>query len=300
MSTPEIEILVIEHDDAAAAVVQHALDTLETPPVHARRVEAFAQAPEALASEPIDLVIADLSVPSDEGSADANDVLRSLDVPVIVMVAERDRGIGIEAIRDGAQDYFVKERTDPDGLGRAIRYALDRHRLQRELAQLATTDELTGLRNRRGFTPLAEHHLKLADRAGVPIVLLFLTLDGRQEINEAYGHEAGSQLLVETAEVLRNATRDSDLAARLSGDAFCVLLTGDAAGAEAAVLSRVVEGLAVRNAAARRPYDLSVSIGSARYQPTSGRSLDELIDKAAARMAEQRPGDPDPSPQDQA
>jgi diguanylate cyclase (GGDEF)-like protein len=102
--------------------------------------------------------------------------------------------------------------------------------MRAELHRRQVVDELTGLYNARGFEQLATHYLRLADRSKRPVVLVFVRLEqaGDVELDAAV---AGA------AEALSSTVRDSDVVARVGADAFCVLLTGDAAGAESIVLS---------------------------------------------------------------
>lgn len=87
--------------------------------------------------------------------------------------------------------------------------------------------------------------------------------------------------------MLRQVVRDSDVLARVGTDAFCVLLTGKAVGAEALVLSRLVEAVALRNARSGRTTPLSLSVGAARYDPAAPVPLAELMAEAGRRL--QRP-----------
>ena len=135
-----------------------------------------------------------------------------------------------------------------------MRYAVAIRRLRRELA---ATDEMTGLPNLRGFVPIAEHHLRMADRSKAPVVFLFVRLEG----------DAPADQVRRAAEVLLEAVRDADLPARITDDTFTVPLTGEAAGAETLVLSRLVEAIAVHNAKQDPPHPLSLSVGSALYEP---------------------------------
>ena len=85
----------------------------------------------------------------------------------------------------------------------------------------------------------------MADRAGTSVVLLFVRLEAtRRPVRPA----AADELAVDAAEVLLSAIRDADLPARIAPDTFCVLLSGDAKGAEVSVLSRLVEAIAVHDA----------------------------------------------------
>lgn len=97
---------------------------------------------------------------------------------------------------------------------------------QREqLSRLSLTDPLTGLFNRRAFETRFPQMLGLAER-GHPIALILLDVDHFKAINDRLGHAAGDQALIALADTLRALTRSADLAARLAGDEFVVLLSG--------------------------------------------------------------------------
>ncbi len=114
------------------------------------------------------------------------------------------------------------------------------------LSEMARTDELTGMPNRRS---LVEEHERLAEisaRHSRPYAVLMADLDRFKEVNDTYGHEAGDRYLVAAAECLRRALRDSDVAGRWGGDEFLALLpeTGPS-GADEAARRVVDEGLAM-------------------------------------------------------
>lgn len=99
------------------------------------------------------------------------------------------------------------------------------------LETLSTTDELTGLTNRRGFAAAFRRELAAAERHRQGGVLVMVDLDRFKEINDQHGHQAGDAYLREVARVLRDNVRPQDVVARLGGDEFAVLLTR--VGAEA-------------------------------------------------------------------
>ena len=130
---------------------------------------------------------------------------------------------------------------------------------QERAAVDAQTDALTGLRNRRGLHAGLE---ELTDVRDAPISVLFLDLDGFKAVNDAFGHNAGDEVLREVAQRLRTTLRDSDTAARLSGDEFVVLVPDLRRQADALEVAQALLG------ALSRPYDLragtvtlTVSIG---------------------------------------
>ena len=92
------------------------------------------------------------------------------------------------------------------------------------IRELALTDPLTGLLNRREFYALAERDTTRARREGTPLTMVYLDVDELKERNDTLGHEAGDQMLVRFADAARSTLRTSDLVARLGGDEFALLL----------------------------------------------------------------------------
>jgi diguanylate cyclase (GGDEF)-like protein len=156
--------------------------------------------------------------------------------------------------------------------------------LQAELRRQALRDELTDLYNRRGFVTLAEHQLRVAARVGHQACVLFVDLDGMKRINDVHGHSEGDRALVETAELLRQTLRKSDLVARLGGDEFCAVLVDSSDESENAVLERLENAIETRNGRGDLPYRLALSVGSARFDPRAPRTIDELLDEADRAM----------------
>ena len=106
----------------------------------------------------------------------------------------------------------------------------------RTIAELATTDSLTGLANRRHFTDLAARELARSKRDGRPVAVVYIDVDDLKHRNETLGHEAGDALLVEFAAAARRSLRSTDLLARMGGDEFAGLLPAcDADEAEATI-----------------------------------------------------------------
>lgn len=94
-----------------------------------------------------------------------------------------------------------------------------------DLEKLATTDELTGVLNRRGFEAAFERVMEQATRYDETGVLVFIDLDGFKPVNDVFGHAAGDEILKTVARILRDNVRNLDCVARVGGDEFAVLLT---------------------------------------------------------------------------
>jgi diguanylate cyclase (GGDEF)-like protein len=153
---------------------------------------------------------------------------------------------------------------------------------RRSLERRATTDEMTGLLNRREFERQSEEAMLNADRFGTGLCVMLVDLDRFKLINDTRGHHVGDEVLVECARRLRSAVRDTDVVGRWGGDEFVILLPG------------LEHGTAVRNSAERIGAALSGtpivgdititgSIGAALY-PRHGQTFNDLIRAADAAM----------------
>lgn len=171
-------------------------------------------------------------------------------------------------------------------------FRIDTRRKQAEtqLQELTLTDDLTGLRNRRGFFFLTEHEFKLArnKRTGIELWLIYADLDGLKKINDSLGHDAGSRAIVQTAEVLKGTFRETDIIARLGGDEFVILAVGNAADSGNIMQARLQENLRGFNIRERLPYRLSLSIGIVRIDAERDTSLEDVLKEADRAMYEDK------------
>lgn len=153
--------------------------------------------------------------------------------------------------------------------------------LSRTLAELeyyAMHDPLTGLYNRRQFNNMLEYEIGRSERHEHEFSLLMLDLDDFKDINDSYGHPTGDDALGGVAEILREHIRKGDLAARVGGDEFAVILmeTGrDGATTVAANLGRALREH-VFTAPDGKYFHLTVSIGIATY-PVDGKNETDLL-----------------------
>ena len=157
----------------------------------------------------------------------------------------------------------------------AVKQAL----LDRELRYLAVTDDLTCLYNRRGFFAAAAQQLKLAQRNAQSLLLLFCDVDNLKKINDTCGHREGDLALVRTADALEKTFRGSDIIARLGGDEFVVLAQVASDHTQEVLLRRLEKSLKKLNADGSR-YELSLSVGVARFDPKRAITLGELLAQA--------------------
>jgi two-component system, cell cycle response regulator len=154
---------------------------------------------------------------------------------------------------------------------------------------MALTDELTGLYNRRGFLLLGSHNLRLALRSEQPLFLFFADVDCLKQINDDCGHVQGDALLVGCAEVLKMTFRESDIVSRIGGDEFAILAHGNSNESRSAVLNRLRSSIDLMNRDVLAPYQLSLSVGVATFDPLSPVSLTELLSIADREMMARKP-----------
>lgn len=160
---------------------------------------------------------------------------------------------------------------------------------EEELRRQALNDDLTGLFNRRGFMTLADQQLKLARRNPDNGLLLFYAdLDGLKQINDRFGHDEGSQAIRNAAHLLKQSFRLSDILARIGGDEFAVLVIESTDSTVEVITRRLLEKVERFNQKKIYPYDLSVSIGMARFNPHGDEGIAELMARADARMYTQK------------
>jgi diguanylate cyclase (GGDEF)-like protein len=159
--------------------------------------------------------------------------------------------------------------------------------MEAEIHDLSLRDELTGLYNLRGFKILAEQALRLAQRSQIPFSVLFVDLDDLKKINDMHGHGVGSVTLSETAELLKETFRETDVIGRVGGDEFAVAGQFSDFAVSLAV-QRLQAASAQRNATAGQRVQLSLSIGHVTSALTEHQSLAALLAKADQSMYEEK------------
>ncbi|MGH8157337.1 MAG: putative bifunctional diguanylate cyclase/phosphodiesterase [Rhodanobacter sp.] len=184
--------------------------------------------------------------------------------------------LSISAIRDADNQvlYFVAVFTD-------IHEAkLHQHRLE----HLARHDPLTGLVNRAEFERCCSEAIVVAERERLAVVVLFIDLDAFKIVNDSYSHAIGDRLLVKVAERIRRQLSESDVAGRIGGDEFTVLINRLSLREDArAIVNRLLVSLSEPLLVDDYEVVLSASIGVAGY-PLDGIDAAALIANADAAM----------------
>jgi diguanylate cyclase (GGDEF)-like protein len=160
--------------------------------------------------------------------------------------------------------------------------------LSAEMEQLALSDELTGLRNRRGFLVLADQALRMARRTQAKCALVFIDLDGLKQVNDSRGHAAGDAMISDAAGVLTHVFRESDVVGRVGGDEFAVFALLDEDDGASVVSQRLQAAIDQFNAQAVPTMKLSMSVGIEELPCKSEIPLDELLLRADRAMYEKK------------
>jgi diguanylate cyclase (GGDEF)-like protein len=286
MRHESLNVLLIEDNPGDARLIQEMLGAAGAARFRLTHVDRLAVGIDRAQSDNCDVALVDLSLPDSRGLDTVSGFrVNAPHVPLIVLTGTDDESLALQAVQVGAQDYLVKGQFDHNLLPRAVRYAIERHRLLKQVEALSLSDELTGLLNRRGFFMMASHQLDVAERTYRERALVFFDVDDMKHINDTAGHSAGDQALEDVANALKFSFRGSDILGRVGGDEFLALaidpLRNDF---EDRIVERVREHLNRINSFDSRPYELSVSIGAAWYDPSTGDSLEGLTERADAAM----------------
>lgn len=171
---------------------------------------------------------------------------------------------------------------------RTIKHHRQCQRLEKTLQDSATTDELTGLLNRRGFMAMAAQQLKVSSRSDEDLYLFYADIDNMKWINDTLGHQGGDEALRDTAATLKGTFRDSDIFSRFGGDEFAALLScGPEIQGEKQITDRFQKNLNMLNARAGRTYELRISVGVVKCD-TAPCSIEKLMALADALMYQQK------------
>ncbi|MBI2193266.1 MAG: EAL domain-containing protein [Planctomycetes bacterium] len=222
-------ILIVEDSPTEALRLQLVLDDAGFEPAGVSLLsDALGRASEG----GIDAIVLDLTLPDSEGlQTIARMIQAAPNVPIVVLTGQHDENLGLQALKEGAQDYLVKGQADGQALVRSIRYAIERQRMQMALKaahdrmeRLALIDPWTELLNRRGLERVYAIEVDRMKRGGSELVAVIVDLDNFKRINDGLGYVVGDMVLKEVGIKLKTSLRPYDHLARIGGDEFMILL----------------------------------------------------------------------------
>ncbi|MFZ0997458.1 MAG: diguanylate cyclase, partial [Candidatus Sulfotelmatobacter sp.] len=198
----------------------------------------------------------------------------------------------------GADDYLTKPFHAGE-LQARVRVGcriVDLHRevqdKNRQLEEMALTDSLTGLPNRRAIDFWASRELSAAVRHDFPIWVVLADLDHFKSINDTHGHDAGDIVLKKFAEILKSNTRSSNICGRLGGEEFLVVITHVQKENATIAIERIRKQFAAQKfTVGRRTFGATASFGIAGIRATARPDFTDLVTRAdAALYAAKRQG----------
>jgi diguanylate cyclase (GGDEF)-like protein len=233
-----------------------------------------------------DLIITDVMMPRMNGYELAEKIRsnpRTRFIPVIMQTAAgRGSQDSLRASEVGALGY-ITDPTDMDLLLARTRTLLEFKAYLDVCEEAAFTDHLTGLANRRRFERQLDREVSRTLRYAHPFSLVMLDIDHFKYVNDTFGHHAGDEVIRGLGRVLQEGTRGIDLAARIGGEEFAILLveTGQSGALEVAERLRV----AIREMIVRGVGQVSASFGVAEC-PIGGQTSSEMLNSADVALYE--------------
>jgi two-component system chemotaxis response regulator CheY len=230
-SKARFSVLVVDDSPVARKPVQHALPAEEFEILPAK---TGLKALDLFALHSPGLVITDWLMPDFSGIEFCQRLrsgFKDSFTYVILLTSLADKSNVVNGLQAGADDYLTKPFNAGELLARVNvgRRFVELHReieaKNRFLEQLALTDELTGLPNRRAIEQWATRQLSGAVRHNFSFWVIMADLDEFKSINDTYGHDAGDAVLKKFAEILKSTTRQCDICGRIGGDEFLLVIT---------------------------------------------------------------------------
>lgn len=260
----------------------------------------------------IDIILLDYHLPDMEGLQVLGHILNRADVPVIFITGDSDMDLAAAAIQHGAQDFICKQgryflaipamvqknmalhaiKKENERLSMRLRLMLDELRMKNDqletslarLREMAITDPLTGLANRRYFSEQLTRQFSEANRYDVDLSCCMIDLDHFKQLNDTFGHQVGDELICLVATSIQDICRSSDIAARYGGDEFVLLLPQTTAEEAVATVERIRYEVARRcdsHEKIRLPVTLSIGVASLKQDfPDSADGLVTMADRA--------------------
>ncbi len=285
-TAPYGHVLLVEDRPESVAWFASALE----PPNEVSAVDSFEEAVVRIRGGSYDLIIVSLGLRGFDGLRLCSQI-RSLPegkyVPILVLVSEGDRRKLTQALEMGVNDYLTRP-IDKNELVARVRTQLRkkrysdrlRHNVQLGL-EMAITDQLTGLHNRRYMSRHLDTLIANAEKSAKPIAFLILDIDFFKLVNDSYGHDVGDEVLREFADRISANIRGIDLACRYGGEEFVVVMPDTDVQFAYAIAERLRKSVeATPFPVSREPKRLSItiSIGIAALEP--GDSAETLLRRA--------------------
>ena len=279
------KVLMIEDNINDANIMQEMLTDAIESSFELIRADCLESGLEKLLAGDIDIVLLDLSLPDSQVQDTFSRLYeRTPDVPIIVIASPGEESHAVRAAQLGAEDYIIKGKTDSLQLRHLIKYAFEQHELQHELSDLTLVDKLTGLYTKQSLFILSQHYLKLANRAEKGMMYFLVDISNLNEISNVFGSAEQKNALIDTANILKQTFRRSDVIARYAESIFAVVAIEANKDSDKILTHRLQTNLDNYNQSSNRDFKLSIEIGIAYYNPKYPCSIIEVIARACKSL----------------
>jgi len=210
---------------------------------------------------------------------------------IIIVTSHAEKENVVRGLSSGADDYLTKP-FHPDELLARVRVGerlIELHRQieaqNRQLQELALTDSLTGLPNRRAIESWAPRLLSGAARHGFPFWVVAIDLDHFKSVNDRFGHEAGDMVLKRFAEILKTNGRKSDICGRIGGEEFLQVITHASEADVSVVVERMREQFELEKFAFNgSEVSVTASFGAVGFCGKNAPEFTDLVKQADAAL----------------
>lgn len=281
---PPLRLLVVEPNDDDFRAIDGLLRACPAP-YAIERARCYEDALAWMRNDEYDFCL----ISHDLGPHTGDDLLRrarraGYDGACVMLGRSAEPECDFEAMDAGASAFLLRGELTPPLLERTIRYTLCAHQRLLELQELARRDPLTGLLNLRSFQERLEVAIERARRHDHAIAVLFMDLDAFKAVNDSYGHEIGSQLLIKLSRRLEQGLRRSDCVARIGGDEFAVVLEDVSDGNSALdTANKLITLIEETTRVGEAQVSVSASVGVALF-PQDGEGPRRLMQSADTAM----------------
>jgi diguanylate cyclase (GGDEF)-like protein len=284
-------ILIVDDDEVDRKIISRILTKIDW---KGKILEArdLTQACDLASNHKCICIFLDYHIPSTDGLEILNVLLDNYKVkaPIVMLTAEGNELVAVEAMKRGAFDYLPKSLLSVDTLARILKQAIDKTRLLEELAKAhdllehqALYDSLTDLGNRSLFRRDLNRKIAIGKRNNSSFCLLMMDLDRFKAVNDTYGHDAGDAVLAEVSRRLKAITRADASFYRPGGDEFTAIIDVSNQDATSTIIHRIVKSINLPINFGTLKVSVGISIGVAFY-PVNGGTSDDLIRVADAAM----------------
>lgn len=320
MEQKVVNILLVEDNVGDAFLLRDKLADNQNITFNLTHVEVLAKAVQCLQQEVFDLVFLDLNLPDSYGLKTFLTLEKIIPhIPIILLTGLVDESLALKAVREGAQDYLIKEKATTEILIRSVNYSIERmhhlekiyqsevslvqankkliqqvenhtvelerrHQELKKLFLLATIDKVTGISNRYRLEDFLQREWGYAIRNQTFLSVIMIDIDSFKLYNDYYGHPAGDLCLRKVAQSIKNTIkRPKDLVARYGGEEFLVVLSDinlEGAMVVAENIRLQVKALAIPHQGSEHNNHLTISLGVANKIPQINCHVSSLIGAA--------------------